>query len=251
MRACNKGTTEVAKLLVERGADVNAKNINGTTALMNACYKEMTEVAKLLVDRGADINDKNINGTTALMHACLKGMTGLAKLLVERGADVNAKTTDGNSPLMRACFNGMTEVAKLLVKRGADINAKNIKGASALSLAFKHTELVAYLRTMAYRDDGSSKPTYTRPSYILSRKDIEEAKNTAESPQNVDELGALISRQKLMMSKAQKTLEFAALRRDTLGKAPDPERSAVVDWSRKRGRPSDYSSSTENKTSRR
>jgi hypothetical protein len=107
------------------------------------------------------------------------------------------------------------------------------------------------VNTTECKEDGESKPTYTPPLYILSRADIEEAKNTAESPQYVDELDDLVSRQKLFISKAQKTLEFAEKRRDTLGEAPDPERSAVVEWGRKRDRPPASTSSTKKNTRRR
>jgi ankyrin repeat protein len=166
--------TEVAILLVERGADVNAKDTKGVTALMYACSHGMTEVAKLLVERGADINAKNTESNTALTLACEigllevvkllldhnaksksvlsiaceKGHLDVAKLLVERGADVNAKGKNSMTVLMRACEKGNLSMAKMLVEAGAYINAKTTDGRTALSLAvrFKHTELAAYLR---------------------------------------------------------------------------------------------------------
>ena len=93
--AAESGHTEVAMHLLDLGADPN-KLANGMTPLIAACFKGKMEVPSLLMERGADINAKTTDGRTEFMLACGEGVTEVAKLLVERGADINAKVIDGN-----------------------------------------------------------------------------------------------------------------------------------------------------------
>jgi ankyrin repeat protein len=79
----------------------------------------MTVMVKLLVERGADVNAKTTDGRTALIFACNMGMTEVVKLLVERGADVNAKTTDGHTPLSVAVNENHPQLAAYLSTVGA------------------------------------------------------------------------------------------------------------------------------------
>ena len=63
--------TEIAKALIDKGADVNAEDKKRQTVLMIATAKGNIEIAKILIDKGADVNAKDINGATALMWAAL------------------------------------------------------------------------------------------------------------------------------------------------------------------------------------
>jgi hypothetical protein len=79
--AAKKGNVALVKKLLEKGADVNAVNKDGETALMWASDKGHTEVAKLLIEKGADVNVADKSGTTALIWASLAGHTEIVKLL--------------------------------------------------------------------------------------------------------------------------------------------------------------------------
>ncbi len=120
----------VAKLLIDAGVDVNAKDGCGMTPLFRCSN---AAVAKLLIDAGADVNAKNRVGETPLFRC---GDTSVAKVLIEAGANVNAKDTDGNTPLMSViCFDStaiLVDLVKLLVDAGADVNAKNKYGQTSL-----------------------------------------------------------------------------------------------------------------------
>lgn len=121
------------KLLIDKGADVNARNSDGYTALMSAVYHELDlRVAKLLLERGADVNARTNEGLTALHSAASYCNECAAKMLLERGADVNARNNQGYTALMLSKCEKLT---KLLLDNGADVNARNNEGYTTLQLS--------------------------------------------------------------------------------------------------------------------
>lgn len=116
--ASRQGSLKIVKSLIGYGADVNAKNNDGRTALM---LTSNLEIAKLLIDSGADVNAKNNNGGTALTRAVYWDKLEVAKLLIDNGADVNAKDDEfGQTALTQAVNWDRLEIAKLLIDNGAD-----------------------------------------------------------------------------------------------------------------------------------
>ena len=109
-----RSSVKIFKSLIGYGADVNAKNNDGETALM---LTSSLEVAKLLIDNGADVNAKDNGSSTALMWASSLEIT---KLLIENGADINAKDGYGHTALMRAVKWDSLNIAKFLIDNGAD-----------------------------------------------------------------------------------------------------------------------------------
>ena len=110
------------KALIELGVDVNMKIPYEFTLLHFAIHYNHIEIAKLLLERGADVRAKNNRGETPLHWA--KNVE-TAKLLLDRGADVNAKNNMGDTPLHLA---KNVEIAKLLIEKGADVEAKDKYG---------------------------------------------------------------------------------------------------------------------------
>ncbi|KAJ4168311.1 hypothetical protein NW754_013645 [Fusarium falciforme] len=94
-------------------------NIDSQTPLLWAAMNGHEAVARLLLEKGADLEVKDRNGYTLLMLAALKGHEAVARLLLERGADLEAKIGNGNTPLMLATYNGHEAVARLLLEKGA------------------------------------------------------------------------------------------------------------------------------------
>ena len=114
---------KLREILLEHGADVNAKNDDGNTPLL---FADQLEIVKILIEHGADVNVKNNNGDTPLFFA---NQFEIVKILIKHGADVNAKNNDGNTPLLQAVkYERKFEIAKLLIDSGADVNAKNNDG---------------------------------------------------------------------------------------------------------------------------
>lgn len=113
----------VLERLLKAGADVNASNKAGATALLYASTFE--DKARLLIDAGADVKAQSKLGNTALILAARKpGNSRTVKLLLERGANANATNVFGTTALMCAAAAADLDSVRLLLDAGADINAK-------------------------------------------------------------------------------------------------------------------------------
>lgn len=140
----------IINLLLQNGADVNAKTNDGWTVLMRAAeYNENAEVIKILIDAGANVNAKD-DDWTALMYAAKNSTNSdVIKALIDAGADVNAKDDDGWTALMMAAeYNENAEIVKILIDAGADVNAKNDNGNTAMMRAAfnnKNPEIIKIL----------------------------------------------------------------------------------------------------------
>jgi len=122
----------IVKLLVSRGADVNAGGNLGKTALQIASEGGLTDGVLLLLDKGADVAGKDSEGQTAL-HWVNK--PEIAGLLIAHGADVNAKTQNGTTPLHHVVN---ADIAEMLLAHGADVNAKITEGYDLLGYTPLH-----------------------------------------------------------------------------------------------------------------
>jgi ankyrin repeat protein len=130
------GHAEVARLLIDAGAQVDAANSAGTTALMLAAESGHADCARLLIDAGAQVDFTPMsNGDTPLYVAALCGHPEIVRMFVTAGANVNARSTDGNTALMAAAHCGNIKIVQLLIEAGTDINAFNAKGQTAMVLA--------------------------------------------------------------------------------------------------------------------
>lgn len=96
----------VARVLLEKGADVNAQDKDGRTALMFAGQTRQEDLVRVLINRGADVNAQDNSGFTPLMFAVDSTGINVVKLLLEHGARVDAKNNFGWTALMRAASCG-------------------------------------------------------------------------------------------------------------------------------------------------
>ena len=132
MSSAEKGNKEMIRLLLNEGADVNAKDKDGRTALMDAVWQEDEEIVQLLLDKGADINAKDKWSGTALMDAVWQGNEKMVRNLIDGGADVDAKDKDGRTALMGAVLQEDEEIVRILLDKGADVNTKDKWSGTAL-----------------------------------------------------------------------------------------------------------------------
>ena len=122
--AAKFGDIEAAQEAIEDGADVNAI-VNERTPFSAATWKGQTEIVKLLIAEGADVNTKDERRETPLHWAVEYGHTEIAELLMAKDADVNAKDMHSKTPLHWAARKGSTQFIELLIAKGANVNAKD------------------------------------------------------------------------------------------------------------------------------
>jgi uncharacterized protein len=119
--------------LIESGANVNAKDYSNNTALIWALCKGHVEIARFLIEKGADVDARGT--TTALIMAAAFGHKEILKLLIDKGADVNLVSPGGVSALMLAAYMGELEAVKILLDKGANFDLKDRSGITALMMA--------------------------------------------------------------------------------------------------------------------
>src|SRR5215475_5916501 len=130
MHAAAFGNSQTLKLLLDGGADVNAHNDFGATALLWAARNP--DKARLLIERGADVNAQSKQGRTPLMIASLRrGGSAVVGLMLAKGADVNLKDSRNFTALALAANAGDAETVNLLLAKGADPNIPSRTGATA------------------------------------------------------------------------------------------------------------------------
>src|SRR5262245_2176370 len=133
--AAEKRDTAGVRSLLQMGADVNAAQIDGTTALHWAAYNDDAETVTLLVRAKANANAVNRYGVPPLAPACTNGNAAIVKTLLEAGADANATLKGGETVLMLAARSGNVETVKALLVRGARHDTRERHGQTALMWA--------------------------------------------------------------------------------------------------------------------
>ncbi len=135
--AAHEGNIETVRQALEAGVDVNSANSEEKlTPLHMAAYNGHTDVAKLLLERGAEIDARDHEGKTPLTHACTGPFKETVKLLVDSGADINAQeATEGFTPLMMAAGLGEVDVVKVLLEHKADPSIRDNDGDRAIDHA--------------------------------------------------------------------------------------------------------------------
>ena len=118
------GTGPLFELCSLESVDVNAAQVDGTTALHWAARHDDLETAKALIRAGTDVNAANRYGVTALNLACTNGDGELVEALLEAGADPDSTLPGGETALMTASRTGRIEAVRALLARGADVGGK-------------------------------------------------------------------------------------------------------------------------------
>jgi ankyrin repeat protein len=133
--AATGGRDDVAAFLLDNGADLQAKDVDGDAPLSWAAARGHDATCGLLLDRGATINDTSLTGDTALLNAVRANHHATAQLLIERGADLELPNDYGRTPLLWcARETGDHDMAVLLLDAGANIDAADRFGATSIEL---------------------------------------------------------------------------------------------------------------------
>lgn len=136
MVACFHGNEAAAKLLLQCGADPEARDRGGYTPLHWAALKGLLPIIELLAPR-ADCNARSAAGLTPLLQAATGGHAAAVQALLAAGADPNLGSNEGWMPLHKAVMNGHLEVVRQLLAAGASALAEHSSGETPASLATK------------------------------------------------------------------------------------------------------------------
>ncbi len=195
--AARQGNLAEAKaILAENPQAVHARNKYGRTALHVALEKGDKKMVRLLIAKGADVNAKedNVIGLAPLHIAAFRDLREITRHLLAAGAEVNATEKTGKTPLHGAAWHGQTEIATLLIAAGADVNATDHAGKTALDYAKEtgHDEIVDLLRSQGAKN--------LRPLVLVDVNDPQDLANaarrlfrenvTAVTPKDVSPLAA-------------------------------------------------------------
>ncbi|KAH8592306.1 ankyrin repeat-containing domain protein [Bisporella sp. PMI_857] len=129
------GKLDVAKLLLDRGAMVGAKDNLDSAPLAVAAFLGKLEVVELFLDHGAVIDATDSRGETALYNASLRNHSGVIAELAARGANLDFQNIDGMSAFFKAASTLKTDTMDILTKCGADTDARDNNGCTALARA--------------------------------------------------------------------------------------------------------------------
>ena len=120
LKAVENENIEAVKFHLDKGADPNAVEYDGSTPIQNATYDGNAAIIKLLLDAGARVDARNDHGWTTLHYAAAGNNNDMIRLLIDMGADIDATDADGWTPLTRAVRNGCRDAGKLLISLGGD-----------------------------------------------------------------------------------------------------------------------------------
>lgn len=133
-------TGRIAKLLIDRGADINAMDGRGWTALHYAAYGDRQDVLSILIEHGADVDSKSATGETALHLASRKAV---AEILLINGADVDARVLGGHTPLHDAAGRARRRLVSTMLQYGANPDLVTDSGRKAADYSQEMAEYIA------------------------------------------------------------------------------------------------------------
>jgi len=188
--AVKLGRTEIAKLLVAGGADVNAADTWGSTALHRAAACRRPALAGLLAANGADLEARTEHdGATPLHSAAVNAdRTPVVEALLRAGADPSATTKSGTTPLHLVAGDDNVEAARMLIAKGADVDAQWGDGGTPLHIAAGYGHVKVATLLLAHGAGANAKKTDGEtPLHVAARCGRDEfAKLLAEAGADVN-----------------------------------------------------------------
>ena len=172
VNAAARGEADTVAALLTQGANVNATNSKGHSALMEAARTGREPVVKALLAAGADPNLRGKDGWTAAMRAVMGAQAGTLRLLADAGADLNLKNDKGETAFFWAVGNGAAnsrpELIEILAKGGVGVDAQTVRGKPALIYAVNSLQDNVVKGMMAAGASAGVKDEKGRPALVLA-----------------------------------------------------------------------------------
>ena len=181
--AVMKGDKAAVRKLLLAKADVNARQVDGATALHWAVYRDDLDMADMLLRAGANVKAANREGTTPLFMAALYGNPAMIQRLLKAGADPKERGPNSETTVMFAARNGNQAAIKVLVAAGADVNAKeSLRATTALMWAAEQGHAAAAKTLVELGADVSAKsgPAGLPRNYMSSAVPVEAVEAAAK-----------------------------------------------------------------------
>ncbi|XP_066474822.1 M-phase phosphoprotein 8 isoform X2 [Tiliqua scincoides] len=124
--------------------NLDQEDSSGMTLVMLAAAGGHDDILRLLIRKGAKVNCRQKNGTTALIHAAEKNNLTTVAILLEAGACVNLQQNSGETALMKACKRGNSDIVRLMIESGADCNISSKHQNNAFHFAKQCNNLLVY-----------------------------------------------------------------------------------------------------------
>ncbi|XP_032773105.1 M-phase phosphoprotein 8 [Rattus rattus] len=149
--------------------NLDQEDSTGMTLVMLAAAGGQDDLLRLLITKGAKVNGRQKNGTTALIHAAEKNFLTTVAILLEAGAFVNVQQSNGETALMKACKRGNSDIVRLVIECGADCNILSKHQNSALYFAKQCNNVLVYELLKSHLETLSRVAEETIRDYFESR----------------------------------------------------------------------------------
>ncbi len=141
LAASSEDHDKMVKMLLDKGADVNAQGGHFGNALQAASYEGHDQVVQMLLDKGADVNAQGGHFGNALQAALYGGHDQVVQILLDNGADVNTQGGEYGNALQAALARGHDQVVQMLLDKGADVNTQGGEYGTVVDGNLKETML--------------------------------------------------------------------------------------------------------------
>jgi len=159
---------DVVRTLLDLGANINAADRDGGTALSLAAWRGSADVVSLLLERKAALPSNVMLGRQLLNYAVSKGLVGLFSLMVEKGADLSAQTEKKQTLLHAAAEGGSIPILEILLGKGLDINQKDANGKTPLHFAVDKGRTAAVESLLAKGAEVAARTVMGQSAYNLA-----------------------------------------------------------------------------------
>ena len=158
IEAVKKSDAKTVRALIAQRIDVNATEVDGSTALHWAAQRDNPEIADLLLTAGANAKAATRYNVTPLSLACMNGNAAIIERLLKAGVDPNSTSEEGQTAVMTAALNGKPDALKALLSHRADVNVQEpVRGQTALMWAASEGNAAAVELLLAAGADVKAK----------------------------------------------------------------------------------------------